>query len=178
MGELRQTPELPRQKGLAYLKWGLAGCAEKDWRAALRSIREHLAQHSYGSSPVVVAYADWQRAGSPELRRLCDFACEHQFDAFLIDTWKKDGGTLLDWVSMDELQLLRAQCKSAELKLALAGSLGCREIAKLSALQPDWFAVRGAACRNGRRGDTIDAIAVRRLAHAATGRLLDLTAGS
>jgi uncharacterized protein (UPF0264 family) len=47
--------------------------------------------------------------------------------------------------------------------VALAGSLGRREMEQLLPLHPDLFAVRGAACRGGLRVATVDEIEVRRL---------------
>ena len=46
--------------------------------------------------------------------------------------------------------------------MALAGSLGPREIGRLRELAPDWFAVRGAACAGGRAG-TVNVERVRSL---------------
>src|SRR5438105_3174796 len=62
MGELRETPELPPRKNLAYVKWGLSGFGALDWSAALKAVKIKLERQRYSSQPVVVAYADWQRA--------------------------------------------------------------------------------------------------------------------
>jgi uncharacterized protein (UPF0264 family) len=110
-----------------------------------------------------VAYADWQRADAPPPQEVCDFAHTRHWGAFLIDTWGKDGTTLLDWLSPDQLAGLRERCRAAGLPIALAGSLGPEQLRLLRPLRPDWFAVRGAACRHGRRTSPIDAGRVRRL---------------
>jgi uncharacterized protein (UPF0264 family) len=164
MGELRQSPQLPPRKDLAFVKWGLSGLRQKDWPGMLETMRKDLKRQHFSCKPVVVAYADWERACSPSPRLLCDFACKNKFEVLLIDTWSKDGTTLLNCISLNELNEIAAECAAAEVKLALAGSLGCEGIANLMSVQPDWFAVRGAACRHGRRGSTIDAGAVRRIA--------------
>jgi uncharacterized protein (UPF0264 family) len=164
MGELLRTPHLPAARKLTYLKWGLSGYVLKDWSGALLAIRTELENQQYHARPVVVAYADWKRARSPRPSLLCEFACARQFAAFLIDTYHKDGSTLMDWITMRELRGIAARCKAARVRLALAGSLGPDEIVELSPLMPDWFAVRGAVCRNGRRGSMIDPHAVRQLA--------------
>jgi (5-formylfuran-3-yl)methyl phosphate synthase len=49
-------------------------------------------------------------------------------------------------------------------RVALAGSLGPSQIRLLRAADPDWFAVRSAACRSGRRDAVIEPARVRRLA--------------
>jgi uncharacterized protein (UPF0264 family) len=82
----------------------------------------------------------------------------------LLDTWGKDGTTLLDWLSIEQLARLATKCRQSGLPLALAGSLGEKEIAKLMPLGPDWFAVRGAACIRGRRDGSISSSRVKALA--------------
>jgi uncharacterized protein (UPF0264 family) len=113
---------------------------------------------------VAVAYADWQRAGAPHPIDVRAFAEDHRWPAFLIDTWSKDGSTLLDWLSLADIASLCHLCRQADVKVALAGSLGADEVARLMPAAPTWFAVRGAVCRARRREDEIDAEAVRQLA--------------
>jgi hypothetical protein len=159
-GELGEAgPPLPVT--IAYAKWGLfgwGGCPS--WREELPRAAERLPATT---RPVAVAYADWPRADAPRPAEVCAFAAEARWGALLIDTWDKDGTTLLDWLTPEELAGLRDDCARAGLPLALAGSLGPSEIEKLLFLHPDWFAVRGAACAGGQRTGRIDAEAVRRL---------------
>jgi uncharacterized protein (UPF0264 family) len=158
--------ELTEKKGtqpfsLAFAKWGLAGCRHRpDWREELRRAADALPE---GCRPVAVAYADWRRAAAPPLAAVCDFTSAGRWGAFLIDTWRKDGTTLLDWLTLDELHDLRGRCRAAGVPVALAGSLGVEQLRLLRPLRPDWFAVRGAACHDGRRAAMIDAERVRRL---------------
>jgi uncharacterized protein (UPF0264 family) len=159
LGELLDGPTDLARSELSFVKWGLAGCQGQDWSSALRQ-----AQQLAPCRPVAVAYADWSRAGAPAPSDVCDFAIAHSWAAFLLDTWRKDGTTLLDWLSHAGLAELRTRCRHAGVPVALAGSLGEAEIRELMVLQPDWFAVRGAACRCGRRTDRIDANRVRSLA--------------
>jgi uncharacterized protein (UPF0264 family) len=119
-----------------------------------------------------VAYADWQRAAAPSPQQVCAFACRQRWSVFLIDTWLKDGTTLLDWLPLAELQRLCRSCRQDGVRVALAGSLGLSEVEALRPLQPDWFAVRGAVCRNGRRTESIDPDAVRRLSECVARPLL------
>jgi hypothetical protein len=112
---------------------------------------------------VAVAYADWQRAEAPSPDAVCAFAGEHRWDALLLDTWCKDGSTLLDWLSLRAIEALCRRCRAAGVQVALAGSLGPVQFAALRLVEPDWFAVRGAVCHRGVRIDAVDASAVRRL---------------
>jgi uncharacterized protein (UPF0264 family) len=162
LGELPEQAAVPAFS-LAFAKWGLAGCRHRPtWPDKLTDAARLLPP---GCRPVVVAYADWQRAAAPSPVQVCDFVCAHRWGAFLIDTWRKDGTTLLDWLPLGELRKLRNDCRAAGVPVALAGSLGVDQMRLLRPLGPDWFAVRGAACRDGQRISTIDADRVRRLVH-------------
>ena len=163
LGELLDRPALPAAP-VAFVKWGLAGLARADWVAALEEAARHLAEAWPSCRPVAVAYADGQRAGAPPPQDVCSFACDRGWGAFLIDTWHKDGTGLLDWLSASAIVELRTACRRARVPMALAGSLTPHPIRVLGRLvRPDWVAVRGAACRDGRRDGPIDAAAVRRL---------------
>jgi uncharacterized protein (UPF0264 family) len=161
LGELAEGREAPAI-GLAFAKWGLARChGSPDWPVALSAAAQRLPP---GCRPVAVAYADWRRARAPSPGEVCAFVCSRRWGALLIDTWRKDGTTLLDWSSHAQLLRLRKHCAADGVPIAFAGSLTVEPIALLRPLQPDWFAVRGAACRDGQRTQPIDAGRVRRLA--------------
>jgi uncharacterized protein (UPF0264 family) len=166
LGELLSAPDAPAVTGLSYAKWGLAGWASPgagDWRRALREAAARLQRTDPGCRLVVAAYADWRRASSPDPREVCAAVAEEGWGTLLVDTWGKDGSTLLDWMPVPEVEQLCRGCRAGGLRVALAGSLGVAEIEALRPAEPDWFSVRGAACRGGRTG-TIDAGAVHRLA--------------
>jgi uncharacterized protein (UPF0264 family) len=166
LGELADARGLPpADLPLAYVKWGLAGFRGGSvWQDDLGGATRALAEHRPGCRAVAVAYADWERAQAPPPEEVCDFALAHPAGAFLIDTWGKDGSTLLDWLSLREVGRLCERCRAAGVTVALAGSLGPGEIRVLLPVRPDWFAVRGAACRDRQRSAAIDEDRVRRLA--------------
>lgn len=148
---------------LAYIKWGLSDLgARLDWPSVLEQAAACLPP---GTRPVAVAYADWQNAAAPEPAEVCRFACTRRWPVLLLDTWTKDRRTLLDALPLPEIRRLHGACREAGVRLALAGSLGPREIQALRPLHPDWFAVRGAACAGGRTGP-IEAQRVRGLVAA------------
>lgn len=165
LGEL--VEELPcfAEPGLSYVKWGLAGCGRRArWQADLAAAIARLQETNAHCHAVAVAYADWRRAESPPPDEVCAFACSHSCGAFLIDTWHKDGSTLLDWLCFAEANHLLQTCRRAGVRVAFAGSLGAAQIRRLRPADPDWFAVRGAVCEGGQREQAIDAGAVQRLA--------------
>lgn len=147
-GESEPLPEL----GCRYAKWGLSRLgSERDWQKKLQDAGARLGD----TGLVAVAYADWERAQAPMPEQVCSFACTQACRAFLIDTWKKDGSNLLDWLSVTQLETLVRRCREADVRVALAGSLGLDQMMALSHLEPEWFAVRGAVCKNDQRTETI-----------------------
>lgn len=153
LGELREhsAEEMP-PAGLSFVKWGLAGCAGTAWREEMMDRSHRL---SNGETGVVVAYADAERAGAPRVDEVVEFACRMPWPGcvLLIDTYGKQGETLLTWLEVKSLGRLRQDCRNAGVRLALAGSLGPHEIQQLAPLAVDWIAVRGAACAGrDRRG--------------------------
>lgn len=169
MGELLDVPGKvwpPDDMPLTFVKWGLAGYAGRGaaaWRSELGLALRGLTERQLHCHPVAVAYADWRRAGAPKPEEVCGFAIENETEALLIDTWMKDGSTLLDWLSLQQVERLHERCRTASLAIALAGSLGPAEIRMLLPLRPDWIAVRGAVCQGRQRSATVDENKVRQL---------------
>jgi (5-formylfuran-3-yl)methyl phosphate synthase len=164
MGELIDSRSCFAGVGVSYLKWGLAGCGGRtrwpgEWAATIAPV------HAMNTAcqTVATAYADWQRARSPSPEEVLAFARGHACAGLLLDTWCKDGTTLLDWLSAARINRICRSCRQAGVRVALAGALAPPQIRRLTACQPDWFAVRGAACAGGRREQAIDVNSVRML---------------
>ncbi len=162
LGELAEEPRVPDVPGLAFAKWGLARMVAADWRPRLAAAVVELRRTLPGCRAVATAYADAARAAAPAPEAVAGFAAEAGCGAFLIDTWRKDGTTLLNWLPVERIAELCRFCEQAGVAVALAGSLTAETIVELRGLLPHWFAVRGAACPDG-RGGSVDAGAVRRL---------------
>lgn len=117
---------------------------------------------------ILVAYADFREACAPSPAEVWNtllagldegrnFVGEHSLAGLLIDTYRKDGRTLLDHMSPAELRRLVAEGRSQGYWMGLAGSLraeSCLELAR--AVGPDVLGVRGAACADGSRRGVID----------------------
>ena len=167
LGELRDECRPTDLTGLAFVKFGLSGMATADWRMRLRQRREHVERTP--CRLVVTAYADWHRADAPSPTEVFRFAAGERAGVVLLDTWGKDGSTLLEWLSVTEVAGLCEVARMAGVRVALAGSLRREQIERLRELRPDWFAVRGAACAAGERTGGIDARRVRELAELVRG---------
>ncbi len=161
-GELRDDPPPFVGVGLTYAKWGLAGCGT-GWRSELRRAARRQEQAMAGCRPVAVAYADWRQAGAPAPDDVAQFALGEGWSVLLLDTWAKEGKTLLDWLEPEEIERWCGRSRDAGVRLALAGSLGPGEIRRLRPVAPDWFAVRGAVC-GGSRTAAVDARRVGQIA--------------
>jgi len=163
LGEWCDTEgEGTRVEDLSYFKWGFAGL-NRPYPAALDRVSatlDRVRRTRPGCGLVTVAYVDWKRAHAPEPADLCNFACAGRWGPLLLDTWGKDGTTLLDHLPLAQITALVGRCRAAGIAVALAGSLGQEQMQVLLPLRPDWFAVRGAVCRGGRLG-SVDGRTVR-----------------
>jgi len=134
---------------LTFVKWGLAGWRGRDWR---QSMAQEMTCPRQSPRPVLVAYADWEKADALPVHEVAAAATQWRC-GLLVDTFaKKPGVNLLDWLSVTQIEELCRQCRRAEVPVALAGSLGVEEIMTLIEARPNWFGVRGAVCDGGRQG--------------------------
>jgi uncharacterized protein (UPF0264 family) len=148
--------ELP----LSYVKWGLSGY--KGGAAWGEELLETRRQVPAGVEVVAVAYADWEKAGSVPPAEVARFAKRFRYRAFLLDTFSKDGRTLLDWMAPAEVAELVAGLKRGGVRVAVGGSLKLEQIRQLKNVAPDWFAVRGAVCAGGKRDGVLDPVRVKK----------------
>lgn len=146
--------------GIRYRKLGLAGSGET-WRRRWQVLEGRL-----GSGPdwIAVAYLDWEAASAPAPDAVLDFAISSGCAGVLFDTSLKGTRPRLDPHLMSD-RLARA--RENGLLTALAGGLDETLIRALAPLQPDLFAVRGAACLGGDRNASIDPRRVQVLVRAA-----------
>lgn len=151
---------LPQTVGFQYAKLGLAGCGnEENWYDHWSAVLQNMPR---GVTPVAVCYADWETAQAPLPEEILHYAEKFNCGAYLIDTFSKERGGMFDYFSEGQLTELIYNIKSRNMLAVLGGSLGIDCLSSAMELQPDYIAVRGAACR-GERTDRIDAALVREL---------------
>ena len=135
-------------EGIRFAKLGLAGCARiADWPRRWCSELERLPSHVVR---VAVAYADWETSATPSIEEILSHAPRLQCQVLLIDTFDKQRGNLLDFLSLDQLQQIVAECRRANLLAVLAGSLSGDSLRRAQSVEPDFIAVRGAVCAGER----------------------------
>jgi (5-formylfuran-3-yl)methyl phosphate synthase len=153
---------------LNYVKWGLAGYAPTPgWGEDLLDTRREL---PVGIEMVAVAYADWERAKSVPVEEVVKFAKRFRFKAFLLDTWGKDGKTLLDFMKPAEVTEVIESLKRVYTTVAIGGSLRPEHLKQLKGAAPDYYAVRSSVCAAGKRDGVIDAARVKKWKEAIAGK--------
>jgi (5-formylfuran-3-yl)methyl phosphate synthase len=164
LGELgdwkSHVPRLPVE--VQSIKLGLSHCSDNpSWRARWLDIRRRF-EEERSTAPlwVMVIYADWQRARSPRPKELVQTAADSACGAVLLDTFHKDGRSLLEWISSSELLDIADEVHRAGIPLAVAGSLRKEDLPGVSRLAPQVVAIRSAACRQGQRQSAICPMAV------------------
>lgn len=165
LGEVLQwqyDPLPPLAPQLQYAKLGLAGLAtERHWRVLWEQLRKEFdVLRGKPLDWVAVAYADADRAGAPAVREILEAAIEGGCRAFLIDTFDKTGGRLVDLIPEDELRSMVSHAHAHQLAVAFAGRVGIADLPHLLPCDPDVIAVRGAACQSGQREGVISQAAV------------------
>lgn len=152
---------------LQYVKWGMAGYSPTPgWGEDLLDTRREL---PVGTEMVAVAYADWERAKSVPPVELVRFAKRFRFRAVLLDTWGKDGSTLLDFLKPAAVAELIESLKRVGITVAVGGSLRPEQVKQFKTAAPDYFAVRSSACAAGKRDGVIDLGRVKKWKDALSG---------
>ena len=135
---------------LTFAKLGLAGCGDwpdwpSHWAAALRTFPSQV-------GPVAVAYADWKTAKAPSPEEMLQQGRRLGCRAALLDTFEKNGSSLFDHFSKLQTAQWIDDAKSKGMVAVVAGSLSVETVPLAAALDPDYVAVRGAACLGSRNG--------------------------
>lgn len=148
--------------GADYVKVGLHGPQTRDEAVALLGAVEKATR---GTLAVVIAgaYADFQRAGTLNPKALPGIAAAAGAGGCLVDTAIKDGRTLFDFLSPEELRSLAEEAHAEGLLFAVAGALAEKDLAVVQQLGADVVGLRTAACWDNHRNGRLDAERVRRL---------------
>jgi hypothetical protein len=163
LGDLDFKPGLASLAAFGLAKLGVnyvkAGLFKIENAEQVQKMAESItkAVNKFGVRVVLACYAD---------RELSPFEISpiaHKTGAYgvMIDTAKKDGRNLLDHLNIRELQRFVNISHSLNLRVALAGSLGMKEILKIKKIAPDIIGIRGLVCEGDRINGYISAEKVR-----------------
>jgi uncharacterized protein (UPF0264 family) len=148
--------------GADYIKVGLHGQrSEAEAIALMRAVKE--AAGEYHTSVIAAGYADYHRIGALSPDCLPLVAQEAGVQGCLIDTAVKDGSTLFDYITTEELISLAQSAHAKGLLFGAAGALGGQQLPLLRNAGVDVAGLRTAVCRNGKRNGILDPARVRNL---------------
>ena len=118
-------------------------------------IRRAVRMVSDGIKVVASGYADYRRFNGLNTWDLVRAAKAAHCDVVMVDTAIKDGKTLFDVLTLDEINDFVCMAKEANLLVALAGSIKAGHAEELLRINPDIIGVRGAVCEGTDRHSKI-----------------------
>jgi uncharacterized protein (UPF0264 family) len=136
--------------GATFVKIGFAGVSSSSRAVAL--ITAAMRGAADRSGVIAVAYADADRAGSLDPRSIIDAAAQAGAAGVLLDTADKHGPGLRALMTLESLGRWVAAAHTANLLVALAGTLAAGDLEFVREAGADIAGVRGAACDGGRTG--------------------------
>lgn len=136
--------------GAQYIKAGLYDVAdEQQGVEMMAAIRRTCKEYDPTITVVTAGYADYKRFGGLDTDTLVRIAQRSQSDLVMVDTAIKDGATLFDALTVEEIRAFVKAGQKAGLKVALAGSIRTEHMPVLKEIGADVVGVRGAVCGKG-----------------------------
>ncbi len=160
IGDLPCDPDLLAQRVLETGELGVdlvkVGIFEPD-NSRLFASFQRISEESL-TGVVIVLFAD----------RLPDWSIVDQIAqaglaGVMIDTADKSAGSLLDIISLTQIEAFVERAKANKLITGLAGSLRAGDIPSLIGFQPDYLGFRGALCTAHQRQSQLDTQALRQI---------------
>ncbi|MHA1338638.1 MAG: (5-formylfuran-3-yl)methyl phosphate synthase [Promethearchaeota archaeon] len=134
--------------GVDYIKVGLMGPNNKTSALYMvQNIVRSVKEYNNKIKVVIAGYADYriiQKSLDPLL--LPDICAESGADIVMVDTAVKNGKTLFDNLSIDELKRFIDSAHDNNLEVAIAGALKFEHINIIKKLEPDIIGVRSMVC--------------------------------
>lgn len=148
--------------GARYIKAGLHGTRTREQATEVMSaVRRTCREYDSRIRVVAAGYADYRRFDGLDPQTLVEVARQSGCDVVMVDTAIKDGSTLFDHLSRDEIAGFVRQGHEAGLEVALAGSVKQEHVPMLAEMRTDIVGIRGAVCPKSDRTGSIDAGRVR-----------------
>ena len=138
-------------EGVSIVKTAVSRLLPANAEYVIKKLRDNLPDRV---KVVATAYADESPAGY--LFDFATIASRSGADGVLLDTAVKNGRSLLDCVDEETLKGFVSISHTAGLFIALAGSLGVGDIARVARVNPDYAGFRSAIASNGRGASGVD----------------------
>jgi uncharacterized protein (UPF0264 family) len=159
---LGEAPNLPGTMALAaygaaslgvdYVKVGLNGVHTIQKATDLfENIVRAIKMYNSKIRIVIAGYGDHKRVNSIEPQLVVQTAFAVKADIVMLDTSIKDGKSLLDFQTLQQLEAFINTAHEHSLSVALAGSLQTQNLLTVKKLGADFVGLRGAACQNNNR---------------------------
>jgi uncharacterized protein (UPF0264 family) len=145
---VRRVPALGPRRAL-YFKFAVRGTTPHEAMGRVADAVALLDRRPDAPRLVLARYADEGLGDADQWIRL---AANAGVRGLLLDTRNKHGGSLLDVVSVADLEAVRSQAARLGVWLALAGSLSLTDLEAIGRVRPHLVGVRGAVCEGGRAG--------------------------
>jgi uncharacterized protein (UPF0264 family) len=138
--------------GVDYIKVGIYGIKTAEDAVYLLQNVVRAAKECNPKIKVAVAgYADAEKIGSINPLLIPEIAQKAQADVAMLDTSVKDGKTLFDNLTVEQIKNFVDSAHDYGLKAALAGSLRKQDLPMVYTLGADIAGLRGAACTDNNR---------------------------
>ena len=138
--------------GVDYIKVGLFGVKTIEEAVFLVQNANRAAKECNPQVKVAVAgYADAKSIGAINPLQIPEIACKAKAEVAMVDTYIKDGKSLFDYLSSQQLIGFVKDAHDCGLHAALAGSLRKQDLPVVATLGTDIAGLRGAACTGNNR---------------------------
>jgi len=141
--------------GADYIKTGLYDIQTTDQAEELLSnVVRSIKGYDSNKFAVAAAYADYRRINSISPLLLPAVGAKVGADVVMIDTGIKDGRSLFEFMSEEELTRFVDDARDLGLTTELAGTIKFEDLDVLRQINPDILGIRGVVC-GGDRNDEI-----------------------
>lgn len=138
--------------GADYIKVGLLGVRSAEQAEdMLKNIVQAVKSYDRRKKVVASAYSDYSRVGSIPPMILPPVAKSSGADVVMVDTAIKDGRSTFEFMSEQDLSEFISAGQNLGLKVAIAGTIGFKDLDLLKRIDPDIIGVRGIVCGGDRK---------------------------
>ncbi|NHW24042.1 MAG: (5-formylfuran-3-yl)methyl phosphate synthase [Archaeoglobales archaeon] len=137
--------------GADYVKVGLYGVRnEVEAEEVVEGVVKAVKGYDKEKKVVIAGYGDHSRINAISPLKLPKIAADCGADVVMVDTAIKDGTSIFDHMSFENLRSFVSVARENGLQCAIAGNIGWDHLELLRKLSPDIIGVRTIVCERGR----------------------------